>query len=33
MLAVQADGVNRSLIQAAIVAVIRGNLELADVPG
>ena len=33
MLVVQADSFNRSRIQTAIVAVITGNLELADVPG
>ena len=30
---IQADSFNRSRIQTAIVAVITGNLELADVPG
>src|SRR5271169_4960797 len=30
---VQADSFNRSRIQTVIVAVITGNLELADVPG
>ena len=33
VLVVQADSFNRSRIQTAIVAVITGNLELADVPG
>ena len=33
MLVVQADSFNRSRIQTAIVAVITGNLELADVSG
>ena len=33
MLVVQADPFNRSRIQTAIVAVITGNLELADAPG
>ena len=33
MLVVQADSFNRSRIQTVIVAVITGNLELADVPG
>jgi mRNA interferase MazF len=33
VLVVQANSFNRSRIQTAIVAVITGNLELADVPG
>lgn len=33
VLVVQADSFNRSRIQTAIVAVITGNMELADVPG
>ena len=33
VLVVQADPFNRSRIQTAIVAVITGNLELADAPG
>jgi hypothetical protein len=33
VLVVQADSFNRSRIQTAIVAVITGNLELADVSG
>ncbi len=33
VLVVQADAFNRSRIQTVIVAVITGNLELADVPG
>ena len=33
VLVVQADSFNCSRIQTAIVAVITGNLELADVPG
>ena len=33
VLVVQADSFNRSRIQTAIVAVITGNLELADAPG
>lgn len=33
VLVVQADSFNRSRIQTAIVAVITGNLDLADVPG
>ena len=33
VLVIQADSFNRSRIQTAIVAVITGNLELADVPG
>ncbi len=33
VLIVQADSFNRSRIQTAIVAVITGNLELADAPG
>jgi len=33
MLVVQTESFNRSRIQTAIVAVITGNLELADVPG
>jgi mRNA interferase MazF len=33
VLVVQADSFNRSRIQTAIVAVITGNLELADLPG
>ena len=33
VLVVQADSFNRSRIQTAIVAVITGNLELAEAPG
>jgi mRNA interferase MazF len=33
VLVVQADSFNRSRIQTVIVAVITGNLELADAPG
>jgi mRNA interferase MazF len=33
VLVIQADAFNRSRIQTAIVAVITGNLELADAPG
>jgi mRNA interferase MazF len=33
VLVIQADSFNRSRIQTAVVAVITGNLELADVPG
>ena len=33
VLVVQADSFNRSRIQTAVVAVITGNLELADAPG
>jgi mRNA interferase MazF len=33
VLVVQTESFNRSRIQTAIVAVITGNLELADVPG
>ena len=33
MLIVQAESFNRSRIQTVIVAVITGNLELADAPG
>ncbi|MGD0776318.1 MAG: type II toxin-antitoxin system PemK/MazF family toxin [Candidatus Solibacter sp.] len=33
VLVVQADSFNRSRIQTAIVAVLTGNLELADAPG
>ena len=33
VLAIQADSFNRSRIQTAIVAVMTGNLELADAPG
>ena len=33
VLVIQADSFNRSRIQTAIVAVITGNLELADAPG
>jgi len=33
VLVIQAESFNRSRIQTAIVAVITGNLELADVPG
>jgi mRNA interferase MazF len=32
-LVIQADSFNRSRIQTVIVAVISGNLELADAPG
>ena len=33
VLVIQSDSFNRSRIQTAIVAVITGNLELADAPG
>jgi mRNA interferase MazF len=33
VLVIQADSFNRSRIQTVIVAVITGNLELADAPG
>jgi len=33
VLVIQAESFNRSRIQTAIVAVITGNLELADAPG
>jgi mRNA interferase MazF len=33
VLVIQADSFNRSRIQTAVVAVITGNVELADAPG